>query len=234
MKQFLKSFVPPTSKDMVPEVNFGILSILPNPPAPNVSDVGVEVATESSAPLPAPDPSAVVAAAAWLNVAKVMVDLWKNEETRFNNINSRAIALLSATSLITTVLGYFSKNVLDTNPATRLSASQEDVAKWGTYVALALLAITAGLLVFGVLRPSGRVISGKNQLVGWGAQRPGFPLTTAQIDQTMAEEYGVIYVTLANRSHWKAYFMNLAYTVFAVAIVASLIPTYIVISQVPN
>ena len=172
---------------------------------------------------------------AWTGAAKVLTDVWKNEETRFSNLNTRAVAVLSASSLVTTVLGFFSKNVLDTG-ATRLSDTQQAFAKGGIYTALAFFALTAAVLVLGVLLPGKRFIFGGNTLTGWtdaGVWHPGVALDTEGIDKLVCQEYGAIYVELANRSRRKAYWLQLGYIFFAVAIMASIVAAVLVIHQVP-
>ena len=174
--------------------------------------------------------------AAWAGAAAVMGDVWRNEETRFSNLNGRAVAVLSATSLVTTVLGFYSNNVLDTAPATRLGSTQQAVAKAGLYGALALLLLTAAVLVFGVLLPGKRFIFGANPLTGYAGQdgwHPGSPLDTAGIDQLVCQEYGTIYVELANRSRRKAYWLQLGYLFFTAALLASMVAAVLVIHQVP-
>ena len=173
---------------------------------------------------------------AWTAAARVMAEVWKNEETRFSNLNTRAVAVLSASSLVTTVLGFFSKNVLDTG-TTRLSETQQAFAKAGIYGALALFALTIAVLVIGVLLPGKRYIFGANELTGYtdeaGAWRPGSPLSAGSIDRLVCKEYGAIYVELANRSRRKAYWLQLGYVFFAAAVAASVVAAVLVIHQVP-
>lgn len=173
---------------------------------------------------------------AWTTAAKVMTDVWKNEETRFSNLNTRAVAVLSAASLVTAVLGFFSKNVLDTG-ATRLSETQQAFAKAGIYAALAMLALTTAAVVFGVLLPGKRYIFGGNELTGYidqaGTWHAGSSLSASAIDQLACKEFGAIYVELANRSRRKAYWLQLGYVFFAAAVAASIVAAVLVISQVP-
>jgi hypothetical protein len=171
-------------------------------------------------------------ATAWAGAAKIMADVWKNEESRFNNLNTRAAAVLSASAVVTTVLGFFSKNVLDTSAATRLSTWQEFVAKGGVYIALTLFVLAAAAIVFGVLRPGPRYIFGNNALVGAGGQA-GQALSAVEVDQIAAQEYGAVYTALANRSKRKAYWLTAAYFLFFFAMLSAVLAACVVIYLVP-
>ena len=156
---------------------------------------------------------------------KIMGDVWKNEETRFNNLNSRAIAVLSATALVTAVLGFFSKNLLDTS-----LASARTGALWGAGITLVLLGGAAAFVVLGVLRPSQRPIFGHNELT---LNKPANTIFKAQDIHAIAyREYGGLYTQLANRSSWKAYWLTFAYYCLFAAVVVSILTTIYVIWKV--
>jgi hypothetical protein len=150
--------------------------------------------------------------------ARVLGDVWRNEETRFSNLNTRAVAILSAASIVTTVLNFFSKN------------SQED-ARGAIYIALALLVATALIIIFGVLKPGPRYIFGNNDLtngVAFTAQGNP-PSSAADIDKLACNEYLTIYRALATRSKAKAYWLTFAYYTFGGAILASAIATGLIV-----
>lgn len=177
------------------------------------------------------------AGASWDAAAKYMADAWKNEETRFSNLNTRAMALVTATSLITTVLGFFAKNVFDRGETTRLSADQLQTAEDAFRVALIVLVVTAVLIVFCVLRPGGRYLFGNNLLVGTiprgeKALRRGSDLTDKQMAEVAAREYAAIFVRLATRNKWKAYFLNLAYLTFLVGVIGTAWATWQIVSVI--
>lgn len=157
--------------------------------------------------------------------ARIMSDVWKNEETRFGNLNTRAVAVLSATSIIATILGFFSKNLFDTSSA-GFQGSARFTAACGIFVALGLLVATAGVVVFGCLLPSHRAIFGNNDLT------KGEDKTAQEIDNTAFNEYQGIYVILANRSAIKAYWLTWAYVTFFLAVLAAAVTTAILVNAI--
>jgi hypothetical protein len=184
---------------------------------------------------------------------KVVGDVWKNEESRFNNLNTRGAAVLSATSLVTTILGFFSKNLFDGS----IKGQYRTAGVVGLDIVFVLLVITAALIVFGVLRPSRRAIFGNNWLTDGGnpkiattvnkSKNPPEPnatdvsLTgadvvdgTVPVDQLAVNEYGAIFAVLAERSERKAiYLKNSYYSLFA-SIVISAIAFAIIIVPAPK
>lgn len=157
---------------------------------------------------------------------KVMTDVWKNEETRFGNLNTRGVAVVSAASLVTTILGFFMKNVLDTTSA-GLQGGARTVAIVGVGAALGIVLFAIGLVVFGVLRPGPRPIFGDNVIVTGS----GGPLTTAAIDEAAFKDYGAIYAALATRSRRKAYWLTMGYYAFFLSLVVSAACTVFIVSK---
>ncbi len=177
--------------------------------------------------VPAVKTLGAVDAAAKTEALKIITDVWKNEETRFSNLNTRGVAVVSAASLVTTILGIFTKNVLDSSTS-HLTGDPRTVALAGICVALGGLMITIAIIVFGVLAPRRRVIFGDNALT------KGQPVTAEQIDELAYNDYAAIYVDLAGRSLRKAYWLNLGYGAFFLALLVSAAATaYIVLEFSP-
>ena len=139
--------------------------------------------------------------------------------------------MISATSLITAVLGFFAKDFVDTD-TTGLTSGHHAFAEDLLLASLALLVVTAIVIVFGVLRPAHRYLFGSNWLTngfqpeaianGAAANANSIPetgppigdLTTGQIDWIAFNEYGQIYCALAKRSMRKAYWLTVGYFTF--------------------
>jgi hypothetical protein len=163
--------------------------------------------------VPKPLPETIAQADA-AEALKVITDVWKNEETRFSNLNTRGVAVVSAASLVTTLLGIFTKNILDST-ASSLRGDPRTVALIAVSAALGLLILAIGFIVFGVLLPSRRVIFGDNDITA------GEDLTAQHIDVVAFREYSATYADLAGRSDRKAYWLGLAYCVFLLALMVS-------------
>jgi hypothetical protein len=105
----------------------------------------------------------------WTEAAKIVSDVWKNEETRFASLNTRGVAVVSATSLVTAILGFFAKDFVDST-GTGLSNRVHSDAENLLLASLVLLVLTALIVVLGVLRPGHRFVFGENVLTsGTGA-----------------------------------------------------------------
>jgi hypothetical protein len=154
--------------------------------------------------------------------AKIMSDVWKNEETRFGNLNTRAVAVVSATSLVTTILGFYSKNLFDTSSA-GFGGDLRTYATVGIFVSLGLLVLTAAAIVFGVLLPRHRPLFGDNAITR------GEALSILDIDNTAFDEYGALYSQLADRSAEKAYWLSLSYVLFFLAVLGSAFTTSLLV-----
>jgi hypothetical protein len=181
----------------------------------------------AKATIVAPRPLGAPAAVDKAEALKVMTDVWKNEETRFSNLNTRGVAVVSAASLVTTILGVFTKNVLDSTTS-HLTGSPRTVALIGICTALLVLVVTIGIIVFGVLAPGRRVIFGDNALTR------GQAVTAEDIDALAYSDYAAIYADLANRSLRKAYWLTAGYCSFFIALTVSAAATaYIVLEFNP-
>lgn len=154
---------------------------------------------------------AVPPALALPEAAKLMQSAASLEETRFSNLNSRAIALLSATSLITALAGLFSRELLDT---TKLGDSRTIVA-WALLGTLVLLVVVATTLVWKVLVPSRRFIFGNNDLTN----SPANIVDASAVHTVAFSEYLQIHSSLVERNRSKASALHFAYWVFVAAVI---------------
>ena len=169
--------------------------------------------------VPVPVLHADTQTAAVVAAVRVLTDVWKNEETRFSNLNTRAVALLSATSVVVSLIGLFFRNLLD--------ASLKDIGRTigiaGAGSALLFLVLAAGMITLGVLRPARRTIFGDNPLTAGEAA-----LTEDSIARVAFAEFGGLYAKLADRSAWKAVWLTYAYYSFFIGIFLSAATTIFV------
>lgn len=135
------------------------------------------------------------------------------EETRFNNLNSRAIALLSATSLVTTLAGLFGKDILGDDLGEARSVVAGCLA-----LTLVLLVLVATGLVWKVLVPGRRLTFGDNPLTN----EPGTLNTPESVNAVAFNDYLQIHTVLLERNRDKAAALHTCYWLFllAVAVIA--------------
>jgi hypothetical protein len=158
---------------------------------------------------------------------KIMGDVWKNEETRFNNLNTRAIALISATSVVTTILGFYSKNLFDTSGTrTGFQGAWREWGAVGLICSVLLLSATIFVTVFGVLLPRPRPVFGDNALT------EGTVPDVGTVDRTAFDEYGALYAGLASRTARKAFWIDWAYVLFALGVSLSIVVTVLLVVDV--
>jgi len=162
-----------------------------------------------------------------------MQDVWKNEETRFSNLNTRGLGVVTASSVITTVIGFFSKDLFASS-SKPLTGYLRFWAGIGTCVALVGLATTALMVIFGVLKPGGRNIFGNNELTGLvvnGTIQQGTGGDSAEsVSRIASLEYAGMYLGLAERNRYKAYWLSWAYLVFTASVTVSAVVTVAVIA----
>ena len=153
--------------------------------------------------------------AALAEAVKIMGDIMKNEETRFSNLNTRAVAVVSATSLVTALMGVFSKDLIGKD----FTGWGRRAGAYGAMSAVALLALTAGIVVIGVLAPKARLLFGGNALV----DAPATVADANEVDRVAFRDYLDIYTNLSIRNKEKAQNLNAAYYSFfgAVLVIAS-------------
>lgn len=165
---------------------------------------------------PAPaidDANSHPAAAALAEAARLMLDVAKNEETRFSNLNTRGVAVISATSLVTALAGIFAKELLGSS----LTGWGLSVGIYGLIGTLLLLGVTASLTVFGVLAPKQRYVFGANALT----DHPGNLTEAAAVQQIQFVEYRLIARSLVERNTEKATWLNRAYVAFFAAVLCA-------------
>lgn len=147
-----------------------------------------------------PAASAVVQAAAGM------------EETRFNNLNSRAVALVSASSLVTALIGVFSKELL--------GETLRPVRNWvagSLVVAVVALVLSVSILIVGVLLPARRFTFGDNKITN-----PAAPLASAaEVQKEIWSEYTQVLADLQKRNGAKAQALHLAYLLYGLAVLAA-------------
>ena len=144
------------------------------------------------------------AAALWQEVAK-------NEETRFNNLNTRAVGVLSVTALVTSIAGFFTKDLLST---TVLRGWIRGIAAGLLAASVALLAVAAFIVVVAVLWPRRRAVFGGNTL----ETDPASFQCPEDVQKLAIDEYSQIAATLQVRNSRKAAWLRWAYCVVMVAV----------------
>ncbi|HEV7649265.1 MAG TPA: hypothetical protein VGP26_14005 [Actinophytocola sp.] len=155
---------------------------------------------------------------------QIMMAVVANEESRFSNLNTRAISLLSATSLITALAGLFSKDIL----AGSLGGVAGFVAVMLMIVLVGLLG-TAAVLVLGVLMP------GKRGLFGRGNENVVDPNKISDVEMVQDIAFGEftgILTTLRERNAEKVRALHRAYSIFLGTVLAIVIGTFGVAVQV--
>lgn len=145
-----------------------------------------------------------------------MKDAAQVEETRFNNINSRAIALLSASSLVTAPVGVFAKDLPD---PTKLVHVRGGLAA-AVVLSLVGLVTSVAFLVVGVLLPTRRLaFGGDDNLV----VRPLAGTDPRAVAAAVYVDYWWVLDSLQARNAGKVKALHNAYLAFgfAVAVIAA-------------
>lgn len=143
---------------------------------------------------------------------KALGDAMKNEETRFSNLNTRAVAIISASSVITALAGLFAKEYF----ASTLKDLDRLIALIGITTAVACLLLATAQIVLDVLRPKPRSIFGANPLVGVGQ----LPATAEAVQRIVYAEYLGIWKGLVDRNREKAEALTRGYLLFMAAVLA--------------
>jgi hypothetical protein len=154
--------------------------------------------------------------------------LVQSEETRSNNLNTRAAAVLSASGIVTTVLGFFAKDLYTENYKTFSSWFEWVVVLLVVGALLALLGTAACCLK--VLLPRTRFAYSLAHVEEWAGRPPQTnpqPTATAPpgivpgIDELLrrsAHELGWIYVSFRPINNSKANWLERAYMFLAAGI----------------
>lgn len=135
------------------------------------------------------------------------------EEVRFTNLNTRAIALLSATSLVTAVAGFFGKDLLDT---AKLTGTSRIAIGLTMSIALVALVTVAYLLVRGVLLPTRRDTFGKNLLT----DNPSGLASSEAVWAEVFKDYRAVHASLVSRNKEKVRALHTSYVAFLIAVAA--------------
>ena len=153
------------------------------------------------------------------DAVRTLGDVSKNEETRFSNLNSRAIALVSATSIVTTLAGVFSKDLIGKDVSSVFSNAVRWIAIVGLTVALLLLLATALWASLGVLLPKQRYVFGDNDLLPKPGVTPNAIADAETLQRLVVSEYRTIATNLAKRNSRKASALNKSYACFLAAVI---------------
>lgn len=158
----------------------------------------------------------------WTEVLKVMEDVWKNEESRFSNLNTRALGLVSASSIVLTILSIFYKDIFESSSG-QLTHNLRLVGQYSTGISVGLLLVMTLVVILGCLMPGGRSVWGNNAVAGLqsatGNARQGTVVDNVGVDRTTSEDYATIYVGLVNRNERKAFWLSWGYMLFGLAII---------------
>jgi hypothetical protein len=142
----------------------------------------------------------------------VIQDASRNETSRFNNLNSRGVAVLSATSLVTALAGLYAKNILGGT----FTGWVKLTGLIGLVFTLVFLAAVALIIVIGVLLPRYRSLFGGNTLT----DHPEMIKDSKSMQRLVFDEYRRVYVDLVQRNQEKAKALTRAYFAFLVAVIA--------------
>jgi hypothetical protein len=164
----------------------------------------IEKVAKPARPEQPPQPADV----AWQAAAQCVQAAAGAEETRFNNLNSRAISLLSATSLITAQIGLFSKDLF----ADSMKPVHNSVAILAGLAVIAL-AVAVGYLLIGVLLPRRRKSFGGNAVTDGGNLQ-----SDTDVYRIVWDEYRQIQRALLDRNDSKAAALHVAYSVYSAAV----------------
>ena len=151
--------------------------------------------------------------AALADAAKVVAEVAKNEETRFSNLNTRGVAIISATSVVTAISGFFAKDLLGTS----LSGWGLTVGLFGLAVTLLALVTATGIVAFGVLAPKQRAAFGNNALM----DNPDQLSSASDVFRVQFTDYRQIAQSLLARNTEKARALEKAYVSLFVAVVSA-------------
>lgn len=158
---------------------------------------------------------------ALMPAAKLIQDASGVEETRFNNLNTRAVALLSASSVVTALVGFFAKDLLTTDALVDVVAAVSAL----TGVTIVALLTANCIILKGVLLPGGRLLFGDNEVVN-----PINTLTTAaDVQRVQWSEYRQILDALQTRNSGKAKALNAAYWAYGVALLAGVVAVLVIL-----
>jgi hypothetical protein len=160
-----------------------------------------------------PDTTSVPSADALADAAKAMAEVAKNEESRFSNLNTRGVAIISATSLVTALSGIFAKELLGTS----LTGWGLTVGLLGLAVTLLTLVIATAIVAFGVLAPKHRAAFGGNDLT----DDPSAVTSATDVFRLQFIDYRQIARSLLERNTEKARALEKAYLALFTAVLSA-------------
>lgn len=137
--------------------------------------------------------------------AKVWQEVAKNEETRFSNLNTRALGVVTLSGVITTIGGIFAK---DLQSSAAFDGGQRFFAAVLLALSLILLVVSIGFAVLGVLLPGGRYVFGGNDMDDATKSKS---LGEKEVNKVVHDEYSTIAGRLTARNSAKAVNLQWAY-----------------------
>jgi hypothetical protein len=142
----------------------------------------------------------------------VIQDASNNAETQFSNLNTRGVAILSATSLVTALAGFYAKDILGTT----YMGWRREVGIAGLVLTLAWLSIVAVIVVVCVLKPTHRLFFGDNDIT----DRPTGLTSALEVKRVAFKEYRQVLADLYEKNQKKAIALKRAYWSFLAAVVS--------------
>lgn len=145
--------------------------------------------------------------------ASAVKDAAATEETRFGNLNVRAISLISAGSLVIALIAVFGKDLV-TGDGT---VPEKYALTFLLIAAASYLMVAIVILVVGVLIPGKRFTFGNNQVTS------NFPVVEAPetVWEVQWREYRLILERLTKRNTGKAKALHGAYIFYGLAAIAA-------------
>lgn len=143
---------------------------------------------------------------------RTMQAVMASEEARFSNLNTTAVNLLTATSLIAALVGLFSQDLL----GDKFDEDLSELIPWTLIAALVGLLGTVILLVGGVLIPSRHKVFESNAIM----DQPSSLSEEQVVHATAFKQFRSITTSLRKRNKRKAAFLHIAYGSFFVTVVA--------------
>lgn len=172
-----------------------------------MSDDNYEPVKERVAAMSAGELAALTGAAAALSSVVGI------EETRFSNLNTRAVAIVSAGGVVTGLLGVFAKDLVGK------AITGAPAAPSFLFAGVIALVIAIGTSIGGVLLPSKREFFGNNELT----DQPYRLKEPWEVPRIQYIEYREILRSLIDRRKWKTRWLKVSYLSFGVAIFLSAI-----------
>lgn len=169
------------------------------------SNIGSVKNPDSHPPADAYPPADAIA-----DAMSVIQDAAKSEDTRFNSFNTRAVAVLSASSIVTALAGLYGKEILGPT----FTGWLRPAGIVGLVVALVFLVLVALTTVVGVLYPRRRSVFGDNALT----DDPASIANELALQRLVFDEYRHVHHDLVARNSEKARALTWGYVCLLAAI----------------